>query len=61
MDAGSESPPSSPKKKAKSKTNMQQPPHSPLSMKALQQVGPQQVKLMLMSEVVQLEDFCIIS
>ena len=38
-------------------TNVQQPPESPLSMKVLQQVGPQQVELMLMSKVVQLEEY----
>jgi hypothetical protein len=36
---------------------VKQPPESPLSMKVLQQVGPQQVKLMLISEVMQLEAY----
>ena len=39
MDEVSESPPPSPKKKAKP---LQQPPESPLSMKILGRVGPQQ-------------------
>ena len=54
MDEVLESPPPSPKKKAKP---LQQPPERPPSMKILKQVGPQQVKLMTLSEVEQLEEY----
>ena len=50
-------PPSSPpKKKSKSATSMRQPPESPLSKEVLAAVAPLQVKLMLQSEIEQLEE-----
>jgi len=44
-------------KETKSATSAQQPPRGPLSKKVLGEVGPQQVKLMLESEIAQLEDY----
>ena len=46
-------------KKTKSATSAQQPPESPLSSKVLSEVGPLQVimKLMLESEIEQLEEY----